>query len=116
MTSTDHGLADALASRVAAAAVPAQSRVNIAIHRGLLAAEPAWRALEREAIFTPYQRFDWIHEIARSQRLADEDFIARQLCCPCISIAGLASPLPRFPAHLLATATGCPFGATLPLV
>lgn len=75
MTSTDHGLADALASRVAAAAVPAQSRVNIAIHRGLLAAEPAWRALEREAIFTPYQRFDWIHEIARSQGLADKDFI-----------------------------------------
>jgi CelD/BcsL family acetyltransferase involved in cellulose biosynthesis len=36
---------------------------SIAIFDSLAAAEPFWRALEEQAIFTPYQRFDWLNGI-----------------------------------------------------
>lgn len=39
---------------------------SIVVHDSLEAAEPVWRALEAEAVLTPYQRFDWIAEWRRA--------------------------------------------------
>lgn len=34
--------------------------LSVSVHPTLAAAEPVWRELETRAVFTPYQRFDWI--------------------------------------------------------
>ena len=101
MTSVDHGLADELAAPSGAAFPTAE--VTITVQRGLSAAEPAWRALEREAIATPYQRLAWIQEIARSQQLSDQDFVVLQ-----IELEG--RPAALLPLHLRRKA-GCTFAA-----
>ena len=101
MTTTDQRLIDGPAGRQAA--VPHSSGASITLQRGLAAAEPAWRALEREAIFTPYQRFDWVAEIAHSQQLKDSDFVTLQ-----ISFDG--QPAALLPLHLERKA-GCTFAA-----
>lgn len=43
-----------------APAVPAGRAWHVEVAGGLRQAEPAWRALEREAAMSPYGRFDWI--------------------------------------------------------
>ncbi|WP_172123716.1 GNAT family N-acetyltransferase [Devosia sp. 919] len=101
MTTTDQRLINELANQPAPGSTT--SGGGITLQRGLAAAEPAWRALEREAIFTPYQRFDWIAEIARAQQLEDADFVTLQ-----IEFDG--SPAALLPLHLHRKA-GCTFAA-----
>lgn len=48
----------ASAARPVAAAAPACA-LRVSVAAGFEAAEATWRRLEAEAVFTPYQRFDW---------------------------------------------------------
>jgi CelD/BcsL family acetyltransferase involved in cellulose biosynthesis len=47
----------------AARAVPADSTLSVRVLPTLNAAEPIWRALETDALLTPYQRYDWISHL-----------------------------------------------------
>src|SRR5262245_56021730 len=38
----------------------AASRFKVTVYDTLATAEPVWRALEAQAVLTPYQRYDWI--------------------------------------------------------
>lgn len=41
---------------------------HLEVFEGLAAAEPAWRALEADgAVFTPYQRFDWVKALCAAR-------------------------------------------------
>src|SRR5690606_31554077 len=39
---------------------PPDTPLTVTVYDSLAAAEPIWRELETRAVFTPYQRFDWI--------------------------------------------------------
>lgn len=51
---------------------PGGTYLDMRIHDGLAAVEPAWRELEARSVFTPYQRFDWI------KAYLDADFSPRE--------------------------------------
>jgi len=68
----DHHAAEEMMRRDAAddsgAAVP-MAPLQVTVFASLEAAEETWRALERTAVLTPYQRFDWIKSLLESRTL-----------------------------------------------
>jgi CelD/BcsL family acetyltransferase involved in cellulose biosynthesis len=63
----------AVSDAAMARAVVESAPLTITCYGSLEAAEPAWRQLEKSAILTPYQRYDWIAAFAAAQQ-ADADF------------------------------------------
>jgi CelD/BcsL family acetyltransferase involved in cellulose biosynthesis len=52
----------AATGRQALSGAAATHSVEVRVHTDFAAAEAEWRALEADAVFSPYQRFDWVRE------------------------------------------------------